>query len=1161
MARSDDLKGERRGLPGAARKLLFGSIRLRLIALVLVSVLPSLGVITYSGVKLERQAVENAADEALDLIVNLAATHQQTVESTRQLVMTLSKLPEVRSKDVPACSRLLAELLKQNRTYANILIADARGLIYASATSYSLGRSVSGRKYFLDAAASGEFSAGEYVIGLMVKHPVFHFAYPILGAGGTFEGVVIAAVDLSRYGDLFQVPRLPAGSSMVVSDHRGIRLFGYPGLEKRGVEAHDPAGIARMSDGPEDGTFAAPAGGETRLFAYKRFSLREGTAPYLFMEVSISERQALAGARRLFRTNLTLLGLAFFIALASALFLGNHVIVRRLSTLVAASREWGKGRFEARTGAPHGPDELGLLARSFDEMAQDLEQKESDRARAQEALRESEEKFRLLFEKSADPTLLTDGDVFTDCNEAAFRLMGCVGKEQIIGLAPADISPLRQPDGRLSSEKARELIEATFRDGVNHFEWMHRTPGGREFWIEVSQTMIPIQGKPVLYTIWKDISKRKEAERALQQSRLHLLEAVDLARIVYWEVDPADNEYILNDPFFAFFGTTAEEEGGYHMSRSEYAERFVHPDDRPVYFDAIRNAMATEANDVLYDVEHRVVRKDGQVRHIVARRRWTRDASGWVVRRYGANQDITERKRAEEELREKETRFRMIFEGSPIGMVMADSDYRFVRANPAFCKMLGIGGDEVASLTFSDITHPAHLGEDAAGVADVVSGKIPLYRTEKRYIRKDGEIVWGSTTVSIVRDKDGKALYALAMIEDITQRRQAEEEKAALQSQLLHAQKMEAVGQLAGGVAHDFNNILMAMMGYGNLLQMKMEASDPLRMYVDHIITATGKAAHLTQSLLTFGRKQVMELKACKVAALINDAEKLLRRLLPEDIELQIVLDADPTVMADMMQIDQVLMNLATNARDAMPRGGRLRIEATTAVIDRKFEMVNGFGAPGEYALICVTDSGSGMDEKTREKIFEPFFTTKEVGKGTGLGLAIVYGIVKQHGGYITLDSEPGKGAAFRIYLPAVRTEVQEVKKVSLNVQGGCETILVADDNADIRGMASDILGMAGYHVIEAVDGADAVEKFTARPDDIQLVVLDVVMPVKGGKEAFDAIKAVRTDVRALFMSGYTGDVILDRGLAGGTVDFLAKPVSPEGLLVKVRQVLDRQHA
>jgi CheY-like chemotaxis protein len=262
--------------------------------------------------------------------------------------------------------------------------------------------------------------------------------------------------------------------------------------------------------------------------------------------------------------------------------------------------------------------------------------------------------------------------------------------------------------------------------------------------------------------------------------------------------------------------------------------------------------------------------------------------------------------------------------------------------------------------------------------------------------------------------------------------------------------------------------------------------------------------------------------------------------------------------MADMTQIAQVLMNLATNARDAMPRGGDLRIETSRVEIDGEFKRIHGFGEPGKYALISVADTGTGIDEKTKERIFEPFFTTKEVGKGTGLGLSIVYGIVKQHGGYITVESEQGRGTVFRIYLPEVKAEAApETREVASDLKGGTETILLAEDNPDIRRMTSHTLAMSGYTVIEAADGRDAVEKFREHKDGIDLLLLDVVMPGKSGKEAHEEIKTMKQQIKALFMSGYAADVIFDKGIRDKTFDYISKPVAPHDLLQKVREVLD----
>jgi nitrogen-specific signal transduction histidine kinase/ActR/RegA family two-component response regulator len=403
-----------------------------------------------------------------------------------------------------------------------------------------------------------------------------------------------------------------------------------------------------------------------------------------------------------------------------------------------------------------------------------------------------------------------------------------------------------------------------------------------------------------------------------------------------------------------------------------------------------------------------------------------------------------------------------------------------------------------------------------------------------------------------VLDADGNTLYFEGTVENITDRKH-------LESQLLQAQKMEAIGTLAGGIAHDFNNILSALIGYGNLLHMKMDNDDPLKIYVGHMLAASEKAVNLTHSLLTFSRKQAIKLQPQKVGAMIRAIEKILLRLLTEDIELNVTTsDTDITVLADVTQIDQVLLNLATNARDAMPHGGTLRIETGEAEINQEFAKSYGYGEPGRYALISISDTGTGMDEKTRQKLFEPFFTTKEVGKGTGLGLSIVYGIVKQHNGYINVASEPGKGTTFQIYLPVVKTTTEERKLASITAEGGTETILIAEDNHDLRKLLVEVLNEKGYTTIPATDGEVALALFMEHKNTIDLLMLDVVMPKMNGKEVFDEVRKGRPDVKVLFTSGYTGDVVLDKGVYDDAVDFIQKPVSPNELLVKIREVLNK---
>jgi signal transduction histidine kinase/ActR/RegA family two-component response regulator len=407
--------------------------------------------------------------------------------------------------------------------------------------------------------------------------------------------------------------------------------------------------------------------------------------------------------------------------------------------------------------------------------------------------------------------------------------------------------------------------------------------------------------------------------------------------------------------------------------------------------------------------------------------------------------------------------------------------------------------------------------------------------------------LWG--VAAPLLDEQGRRLGAIECIRDVTERKN-------LEAQLLQIQKMDAIGNLAGGIAHDFNNILMAVMGYANLMKMKARPDTRVHSYVDRILSCVGKGVGITQGLLALGRKQVMELKPYMMSFIVKDVEKLLRPLLPDDMDLRIKLEDDAAVMADLTQMHQVLINLATNARDAMMQGGQLTIATRCGRMDKRFVSTHGFGRPGEYGIISVSDTGAGMERKIRERIFEPFYTTKETGKGTGLGLSIVYGIVKQHKGYIKVDSEQGRGSTFTIYMPSVKARPGAKKTAAPEIRGGRETILLADDNHDVRRTGAEILRLAGYTVIEATDGQDAVEKLMEHRGSVDLLVLDVVMPNMNGKEAYEEIRKTEPDVKVLFMSGYTRDMALVKGVTH-RVPYISKPFDPSFFLRRIRDVLD----
>lgn len=383
-------------------------------------------------------------------------------------------------------------------------------------------------------------------------------------------------------------------------------------------------------------------------------------------------------------------------------------------------------------------------------------------------------------------------------------------------------------------------------------------------------------------------------------------------------------------------------------------------------------------------------------------------------------------------------------------------------------------------------------------------------------------------------------------------------ERKRLEGQLRQAQKMEIIGRFAGGIAHDFNNILTAIVGYGHLMRLKMKGDDPLMTYVDQVLLATERATNLTRSLLTFSRKEEMQPRPVNLKSIIKNLEIFLKRVIGDDIQLNTILPCDDIqVCADSGTIEQVLLNLATNARDAMPRGGTLTIELGTTVLDDQFVQTHGYGSPGPYALLSVTDNGEGMDEETRQNIFEPFFTTKETGKGTGLGLSIVYGIIKQHNGFISAYSEPGHGTTFRILIPRIESDHAVESPADHTVSpGGSETILVAEDDAAIRSFIEELLTSLGYQTILAADGQEAVDEFRRNRERVKLVLIDTFMPKKNGLEASEEIKAIQPSVKILFTSGHTADLIRDKGLIGKGAELITKPLRPYELSCKLQEML-----
>ncbi len=504
-----------------------------------------------------------------------------------------------------------------------------------------------------------------------------------------------------------------------------------------------------------------------------------------------------------------------------------------------------------------------------------------------------------------------------------------------------------------------------------------------------------------------------------------------------------------------------------------------------------------------------------------------------------------------EALAKSEANYRSIFENAVEGIFQSFSDGTFVSANPALARIYGYDStEELKSANEKAIDLLCGDFDRRTEFVRVMEEDGFVLNFETLIFRKDKDTSWVSISARAVPSGDGDTYYEGTVV-DVS-------DKKMLEAQLLQSEKMEAIGRLAGGMAHDFNNVLTGIMGYGTLLNMKMDVNDPSRNYVEQIMRSSKNAADLTKGLLTLGSKQHIEPRSLNLNSIVNSAKQMLSRFIGEHVSLSVVLpDYDVRIMADSTQIEQVLVNLATNASDAMPSGGKLTISTGKVNLKREYLRTFGYGKPGDYAALSVEDTGAGMDEKTKDSIFEPFFTTKTTGLGAGLGLSIVYGIVKQHDGYIDCRSEIGKGTTFTIYFPLIESETEEAESrpIAIPRTGSAQTILLAEDNPEVKDLLREVLVSAGYKVIEASDGEDAVSLFNKHRNKIHLLILDMMMPRKNGREAYDEIKRSEPGIEAIMMSGYSADILQRSGGIGEGVTFFSKPILPEQLLHRVREV------
>ena len=779
----------------------------------------------------------------------------------------------------------------------------------------------------------------------------------------------------------------------------------------------------------------------------------------------------------------------------------------------------------------------------------------TDRMQAQTELQESEEKYRLLFESMNEGFVLheiiTDEQGnpcdfrFLEMNPACERLIG-LKREKMIGHSVREFTV--EPHwieryGRIALSGVPE-----------HFQDYSTT---LERWYEVFAYQ-PRRGQCA--AIFSDITERKLSEEALRESQRKLSDLMsNLPGMAYKCLDKKDwpMEFV-SEGSIALTGYSPSELEG--ISSPHYGD-LIHPDDRDMVWDCVQRAIK---NGRPFVIEYRIRDKKGDQRWVWEQGRAVgQDNNGGIILE-GFISDISERKIAEEALRKSTDRERFlsdVIEKSEQPFAVGYADGSFGIFNQALCDLIGYDAEELKSINWSEIlTPPEWRPIEKEALIQLERTGQPV-RYEKEYIHKDGSRVPVELFVHAVKDQSGNVQYFYGFITGISERKKAEEYQRELHNQLAQAQKMESIGRLAGGVAHDFNNMLSVIIGYTELSMDSVRPSEPLYNNLREILNAAHRSRAITHQLLAFARKEAVIPEVMDINTAVKTMLKMIQRLIGENITLNWSPGKDLwPIKIDPSQIDQILANLCVNAKDAISDVGTIGIETENSTIDKDYCATHHYFKPGDYVTLSVSDDGCGMDKETSNKIFEPYFTTKERGKGTGLGLPTVYGIVKQNDGFLNVYSEPGKGTTFRVYLPkyARQEESKQRSVIEVEHKSRGETILVVEDEESILNMVERILKRLGYVVLTASKPGQAIVQAETHSGQISLLLTDVIMPDMNGRELSEKIRNLYPRIKCLFMSGYTADVISNSGVIEEGMNFIQKPFSTKNLAAQVNKALSK---
>ena len=814
-------------------------------------------------------------------------------------------------------------------------------------------------------------------------------------------------------------------------------------------------------------------------------------------------------------------------------------IARALTGESPTSREYeyvvpGTGRrgWVVQTNRPHrnaGGEVVGVVSSVRDITA---------RHEIDAALRRSEEQFRAIFDSVGDAVAIYESDGhFVEVNRVMCERLG-YSRAELLTMSPMDI------DAPESAAFMRGRVATIMKEGQALFEVTHVRRDGTRIPTEIVSRRIDFLGHPAILTVQRDISERKRSEEALHEQARFLQQLIDAIPIPITAKDRDGRIRLSNSAFAEGPGLAQAPIIGRTLAELGIPSAPLHE----------TKDAAVLRGEPAQVYEASMAYGDGSVQRLMITKAPLKAEDGRITGIATAAIDITARFEAEQELRRSEARFRTLFECAGDAIFIGDLTGRFFEANQTACDRLGYRKEELVGMSVSDIDSP----EQAARVPERIAAlrQMGSLSFETTHVRRDGSRIPVEMISTMIELGGQPAVLSIAR--DISDRKKAESERTTLEAQLRQSQKMEGIGQLAGGIAHDFNNLLTAIGGYASLALGDLDHGEDAREDIEQIQHAADRAASLTRQLLAFARRTVLQPEVVDLGARVRGLEPMLRRLLGEDVSLLTVTPSGHgAVLADPGQMEQVIVNLAVNARDAMPGGGVLTIETGEMDLDAEHAQGHALAGPGHYATLTVSDTGVGMTEETLSHVFEPFFTTKGPGKGTGLGLATVYGIVRQSGGSVAAESEPGRGSSFTVFLPLVAADSgpgPELRQIPNPDTTRAGTVLVVEDDDAVRGFATRVLEQAGYRVLAAAGGIAALE--ISREATVDLLLTDVVMPTMSGREVADRLTSIAPGVRVLFVSGHDENAIVRQGVLDPSIRYLAKPFTADGLIGAVDDVL-----